>query len=218
MAWCSTWLPSYHFLFDSKSNISRSPVPEWSCKQDNWLDLIFFFHLIQWSSVTSLAWTAQERGCSLWLMKQTWMKSWSLRDPSCRSKPQGLSSWQFSFSWNQIKPPTMGKKERKLDYTVWNWEKYVNTFPGDRTPAFLHSVHTALPKSSLNQGRDKSCTEGEWSLGGQGGSRTTVLESLLLRRARKSDIIHHRWWWCDHVVRKQISRSLHLENMKLLSR
>lgn len=29
----------------------------------------------QWSSVTSLEWTAQARGCSSWLMKQTWMRS-----------------------------------------------------------------------------------------------------------------------------------------------
>lgn len=25
----------------------------------------------------------------------------------------------------------------------------MNTFPGDRTPAFLHSMHAGLPKSSL---------------------------------------------------------------------
>lgn len=30
----------------------------------------------QCSSMTSLKWTTQERGWSLWLMKQTWIKSW----------------------------------------------------------------------------------------------------------------------------------------------
>uniref|UniRef100_A0A8C4L3D7 Translation initiation factor eIF2B subunit gamma n=1 Tax=Equus asinus TaxID=9793 RepID=A0A8C4L3D7_EQUAS len=47
---------------------------------------------LKWSSVTSLEWTARERGCSSWLMKQTWMKSWSLRDPSCRSTPEYVST------------------------------------------------------------------------------------------------------------------------------
>lgn len=45
----------------------------------------------------------------------------------------------------------------------------MNTFPGDRTPAFLHSVHTALPKSSLTRVETSPALRESEALGGQGG-------------------------------------------------
>lgn len=92
-----------------------------------WLYLTFLlFFLPQWSSVTSLEWTAQERGCSLWPMKPTWMKNWLLRDPSCRSKPLGVSFWRFSLFWNKIKPPSEWERGNEneimlceIDQSMW---------------------------------------------------------------------------------------------------
>jgi len=48
--------------------------------------MIVFDFLLQWSSATSLESMTQEKDCSSWLTKLTWMKNLSLKDPSFRSK------------------------------------------------------------------------------------------------------------------------------------
>lgn len=61
--------------------------------------MIVFDFLLQWSSATSLEWMTQEKDCSSWLMKLTWMKNLSLKDPSFRSKLMGPCN--RNWSWDE---------------------------------------------------------------------------------------------------------------------
>lgn len=152
------WYVLRNTVFDSKRIVSRCPV-SWLSHAGLENDFVWFsfFCIIQWNSVTSLEWTAQERGCSSWLMKQTWMKSWSLRGPSYRSKPWGFFLALLLVLKQNKTTQWMGKKKWKLDYTVWNWQKYVNVFPWDRMKAFLYRTNLGFPCICSCQDRVRFC-------------------------------------------------------------
>lgn len=77
------------------SHLSFQPALKWG-----YIMIVFDF-VLQWSSATSLEWMTREKDCSSWLMKLTWMKNLSLKDPSFRSKL--MSPCNRNRTWDEIK-------------------------------------------------------------------------------------------------------------------